>query len=173
MSAHYFDWKTIEDDIVVPEQSAIAVYHNPKGAIVLRQAGQYGPDEDTTIVLHPSHALSLARAILDRAGLDMEIVPLTALRIQNGGGEVLQPFPDQRTIDAIRNAGREAEAPESKKDRTAAERQRRRREKQRERDTVTDAVTERDSDRDTVTDAVTTAPLAELNLDGGQKALAH
>jgi len=22
---------------------------------VLRQAGQYGPDEDTTIVLHPSH----------------------------------------------------------------------------------------------------------------------
>src|SRR6266567_2240921 len=100
MSAHYFDWKTIEEDIIVPEQAAIAVYNNPEGGIVLRQAGQYGPDEDTTIVLHPSHGLALARAILDRAGLDMEIVPLTALRIRNGGGEILQPFPDQRTIDA-------------------------------------------------------------------------
>jgi len=171
MSAHYFDWKTIEEDIVVPEQAAIAVYCNPEGGVVLRQAGQYGPDEDTTIVLHPSHALALARAILDRASLDMEIVPLTALRIQNGGGEILQPFPDQRTIDAVRNAGREAEAAETKKDRTAAERQRRRRERQRERDSVTSAVTHRDVDRDTVT----SAPLVpELDLNGGKKpALAH
>jgi hypothetical protein len=170
MSAHYFDWKTIEEDIVVPEQAAIAVYCNPEGGVVLRQAGQYGPDEDTTIVLHPSHALALARAILDRASLDtMLIVHISELRIQNGGGEILQPFPDQRTIDAVRNAGREAE--ETKKDRTAAERQRRHREKQRERDSH-DADRDIDvTDRDTVTSA---SVVPELDLNGGQnKALAH
>jgi hypothetical protein len=172
VSVHYFDWKTIEEDIVVPEQAAIAVYNNPEGGIVLRQAGQYGPDEDTTVVLHPSHALLLARAILDRAGLDMEIVPITAPRIQNGGGEILQPSPDQRTINAIRNTGpTAADNANSKKDRTAAERQRRHREKQRERDS-------HDADRDidvTDRDTVTSAPLVpELDLNGGQnKALAH
>jgi hypothetical protein len=183
MSADYFDWSTVEDDIVIPEQAQVAVYCNPAGKIVLRQAGQYGPDEDTWIVLHPSHALPLARAILDRAGLDMEIVPLTALRMQNGGGEILQPFPNQTVIDAVRNAGRAAGRPTDlddeesvhptsdeancKKDRTAAERQRRRREKQRQRDSVIGAVTDRDIERDTVT----AAPLVP---EGGQsKALAH
>jgi hypothetical protein len=34
MSAHYFDWKTIEEDVVIPEQAAIAVYNNPAGGIV-------------------------------------------------------------------------------------------------------------------------------------------
>jgi hypothetical protein len=167
MSANYFDWTTIDEDIVVPEQARIAVYCNPEGGVVLRQAGQYGPDEVTTVVLHPSHALPLARAILERAGLDMEIVPLTALRIQNGGGEILQPFPDQRTITAVGNAGQEATVADSKHDRTAAERQRRHREKQRERDSVTETVTHRD--------AVTLAPrVPELDLNGGQnKALAH
>jgi hypothetical protein len=38
MSREYLDWKTIEEDIVVPEQAAIAVYNNPAGGIVLRQA---------------------------------------------------------------------------------------------------------------------------------------
>jgi hypothetical protein len=172
MSTEFFDWRTIEEDIAVPEQAAIAVYCNPEGKIVLRQAGRYGPDEDTTIVVHPSHALALVGGILDRAGLEMEIVPLTALRIQNGPGEVVQPFPDQQIIIAARKAGREAEAAETQKDRTAAERQRRRRERQRERDSVTNAVTHRDADRDTVTSAP--PPIPELELDGGQnKALAH
>jgi hypothetical protein len=182
MSYNHFDWTTIEDDIVIPEQAQIACYCNPKGAVVLRQAGQYGPDEDTWIVLDPSHALTLARAILDKAGLDMAIVPLTDLLVQNREGALLRPFPNQDVIDKlkeVRNAGRAADLdadsdhplPKGGKDRTAAERQRRRREKQRHRDGVTEAVTERDAERD----SVTTAPaLPEFDLNGGQsKALAH
>jgi hypothetical protein len=101
----------------------------------------------------------------------MLIVHISELRIQNGGGEILQPFPDQRTIDAVRNAGRAADASETKKDRTAAERQRRHRERQRERDS-------HGADRDidvTDRDTVASAPLVpELDLNGGQnKALAH
>jgi hypothetical protein len=164
MSREYFDWKTIEEDIVVPEQAAIAVYTNPAGAIVLRQAGQYGPEEDTIIVVQPSHAMALASALLDRAGIDMAIVHVGQLRIQNGGGELLQPFPDQATVDAVNRAGRAAELDDNQdaadeaeaKDRTAAERQRRRREKHRQRDTERDiTVTERDTERDTVTSTVT------------------
>jgi hypothetical protein len=166
-----FDWTDLEDDLVVPTQDAIAVYTNPKNDVVIRQAGRFDISEDHWVVLHQTHALPLARAILAAAGLDMEIVPLTALRIQNGGGEVLQPFPDQRTIDAVRNAGRAADAAETKKDRTAAERQRRHRERQRERDS-------HGADRDmdvTDRDTVTSVPLVpELELNGGQnKALAH
>jgi hypothetical protein len=48
--------------------------------------------------------MALARAILDRAGLDMAFVHVSQLRIQNGGGEVLQPFPDQATVDAVNRA---------------------------------------------------------------------
>jgi hypothetical protein len=162
MSAHYFDWSTIEEDIVVPEQAAIAVYNNPEGGVVLRQAGQYGPDEDTTVVLHPSHALRLARAILDRAGLELlAIVPLIdKVREANG-------YP----AESDDGHGEQPDDANSKKDRTAAARQRRQREKQRERDSVIDAVTQRDTARD----IVTTAPLVpELDLNGGQnKALAH
>jgi hypothetical protein len=74
-----FDWDGIADNIVVPEQAAIAVYTNPKGNIVIRQAGQYGPDEDQWIVLAPSHARALAEAITREAGLDHEpMLQLTA-----------------------------------------------------------------------------------------------
>jgi hypothetical protein len=66
-----FDWDEIADDVVVPEQAAIAVYTNPKGHIVIRQAGQYGPDEDQWIVVAPMHALALAQAIAHAAGDDL------------------------------------------------------------------------------------------------------
>jgi hypothetical protein len=173
MSREYFDWSTIEEDIVIPEQAAIAVYCNPKGKVVLRQAGQYGPDEDTWITFDKSHALTLARAILDRADLEMAIVPLTA---QNSGGETLAPFRDQETIDAVRNAGRivdlidndEAPADRKKRDKDA-ERQRRRRERQRQRDSHSAerdmSVTERDSERD-VTRSPPTTPQFDLQNGG-------
>ena len=176
----YFDWTTIKDDVVIPEQAAIAVYTNPNGGIVCRQADQYGPEEDSWIFFHPSHALALARAILDRAGLDMEIVPLTSLLVKNRDGVLMRPFPNQDVIDNLKeveNAGRGADLVEDDKDdknpaerkrKAAAERQRRRREKHRQRD----AVTERDAERDTVTAA---PPVPEFNLQNGgpQKALAH
>jgi hypothetical protein len=111
MSREFFDWTTIQDDIVVPEQAAIAVYNNPDGGVVCRQAGQYGPDEDSWIFFHPSHALTLAKAILDRAGLDMEIVPLTSLLVKNRDGVLMRPFPNQDVIDKltqVEKAGRAA-----------------------------------------------------------------
>lgn len=59
-----FDWDAIANAVVIPEQAATAVYENPEGNIVIRQAGQYGPDEDAWIVIAPEHAKQLADAIL-------------------------------------------------------------------------------------------------------------
>jgi hypothetical protein len=64
-----FDWIDSAEDVVVPEQAAIAVYLNPKGDVVIRQAGQYHPDEDNWIVVAPDHAPRVAEAILEAAGL--------------------------------------------------------------------------------------------------------
>jgi hypothetical protein len=54
-----FDWRRCRDDIVVPSQPAIAVYTNPDGAVVLRQEGHYGPEEDHWVFVHRQnlHAL--------------------------------------------------------------------------------------------------------------------
>jgi hypothetical protein len=40
------DWSRAGGDLVIPDQPAIAVYWNPTGAVVIRQEGQYGPEED-------------------------------------------------------------------------------------------------------------------------------
>ena len=181
-----FNWSDVEDDIAVHGQQTISVYCNPKNNIVIRQESQYHPSEDHWIVINPRNAVDVARAILDRASLEMAIVPLTALRIQNGGGETLAPFGDQETIDAVRNAGRAADQvddddqndddPAERKRDKAAERQRRRRQKLRERDNhggshATDEPNERDMDEG----SVTTAPSSpELNFNGGEStALTH
>lgn len=39
-----FDWANNED-VLVPEQAAVAVYLNPKGAVVLRQEADMGDDD--------------------------------------------------------------------------------------------------------------------------------
>jgi hypothetical protein len=174
MSGDYFDWTTIEDDVVIPEQAQIAVYNNPNGGVVCRQAGQYGPDEDSWIFFHPSHAVALVKAILSKAGRDdLTIVHVSQLRVQNGGGELLQPFPNRATVDAVDRAGDahelgddQDEEPEAKKDRTAAERQRRRRQKLKQRDVTGQ---EQSSERD-VTPLV---PELDLQNGGPQKALAN
>jgi hypothetical protein len=179
-----FNWDDVADDVAIPEQAAIAVYLNPHGEICCRQAGQYCVSEDSYIIFHPSHALTLAKAILEKAGLeDLVIVHVSHLATQKAGEEVLAAFPDQDTIDKVEHAGRAADVEgghdrgdhhdqnETKKDKTAAERKRRQREKQRQRDRVTEAVTHRDIERDTVTKA---PRCPELDLNGGQnKALAH
>jgi hypothetical protein len=102
-----FDWNEIADDIVVPEQAAVAVYTNPKGDVVIRQAGQYGPDEDHWIVVAPMHAHALAMAILRESGL----------RDAEPEMEATSEFPKFDTTTG--------------KDRTAAERMRRYRENKR------------------------------------------
>src|SRR4051794_7534261 len=105
-----FNWDDVADDVVIPQQYEIAVYNNPDGGIVCRQ--RQWPDEDSWIFFHPSHALALAKAILAKAGLDMEIVPLTSLLVQNREGVLLRPFPNQDVIDKLKqveNAGRAAQ----------------------------------------------------------------
>ena len=64
-----FDWIEMPDDVVVPEQAAIAVYINRDGEVVIRQAGQYHPDEDSCIVVAPAHARRLADAIIETADI--------------------------------------------------------------------------------------------------------
>jgi hypothetical protein len=58
---HEFDWHR-DPDVVVPHQSAIAVYFNPHGAVVIRQAGQY-PDDDSWVVVRPENLSALIAAL--------------------------------------------------------------------------------------------------------------
>lgn len=57
-----FDWTVGE--VVVKSVSAIAVYNNGDGDIVIRQEGR---DEDPFIVIPKSHAKAVVKAILDAA----------------------------------------------------------------------------------------------------------
>ncbi len=76
MTGAEFDWLEYADDVVVPEQMAIAVYHNPTGNVVVRQQGW--PDEDVVIILERRNAAALAHAILEAAEFDDEPVALLA-----------------------------------------------------------------------------------------------
>jgi hypothetical protein len=46
-----FNWNDVEEDLVVPEQAAIAVYNNPRNDLVVRQTGRFGNDEDHFVVI--------------------------------------------------------------------------------------------------------------------------
>jgi hypothetical protein len=186
MSTHDdFNWDDVADDIAIPEQAATAVFTNPNGAVVVRQSGQYDASEDMWIVFHKRHALDLVKAILSKAGLDdLAIVHVSQLRIQNGGGELLQTFPDRATVDAVDSAGADDdlvadsdELTETKRtDKTAAERQRRRREKLKERDNHGESHADKANERDADDSRVTTAPASpdELDFQGGaHQALTH
>jgi hypothetical protein len=62
-----FDWRKDANDVVIREQERTAVYTNPHGCVVIRQAGQYSQDEDQLVIVAPEHARKLARAILAAA----------------------------------------------------------------------------------------------------------
>jgi hypothetical protein len=64
-----FDWN-LDDIIVVPGQQAIACYLNPKGAVVIRQEGQYGIDEDVWVVVAPAHVPTLCRELMALIGAE-------------------------------------------------------------------------------------------------------
>ncbi len=64
-----FNWGDIDADIVAPEQPAIVCYTNPNGAVVLRQAGQYGLEDDHWVYFYPDHAHAIAAAIMKVAGV--------------------------------------------------------------------------------------------------------
>jgi hypothetical protein len=188
MSIHDgFDWNDVENDVVIPEQSKIAVFENDLGNIVIREAGQYCISEDMWVVFHRRDAQRVAEAILQKAGLDMAIVPLTSLMVKNREGVLLRPFPNQDVIDKLKeveNAGRAAdlvdasderdddqddEDPAERKRKAAAERQRRRRDHG---ESHADKANERDADDG----RVTTAPAStdEFDFQGGaHQALTH
>jgi hypothetical protein len=63
---HDFDW-TDPETVVVPEQTATAVYFNPDDNIVIRQHRAWDEDEDHWFILTPSNAVRLARRILELA----------------------------------------------------------------------------------------------------------
>ena len=65
-----WDWSDDDDDVVVPEQPAIACYTNPTGAVVLRQRGAWNDDDDAWIWFSPEHARAIANAILEVAGYE-------------------------------------------------------------------------------------------------------
>ena len=79
-----FDWQS--DDVVIPTQPAIAVFENSNGAVCIRQEGQYGPEDDTWVYFTKDRAVTVAKAILEVAGIDpAALVPgtLTALPALN------------------------------------------------------------------------------------------
>ena len=66
MSQNDFEWNTAKQDgdVVVPSQSAIAVYANSDGDIVIRrEAYHLVEDEDVFIVIPRKAGANIARAI--------------------------------------------------------------------------------------------------------------
>ena len=55
---------------MVREQAAIAVVADESGNVVIRQAGQYGPEDDMWVVVAPENALALAEAIMRGVGFE-------------------------------------------------------------------------------------------------------
>jgi hypothetical protein len=143
--------------------------YDPKGGVVIRQAGQYGPDDDHWVYFHPRYAVDVAKAILEKAGRDdLEIVKVSEITVVGREGNVMTvPAGELEKIDAISRDMR-AEERRRRTDPKAAERKRRQRERQRQRDSVT-AVTQRD--RDTVTAPL--IPEFDLQNGGPTKALAN
>jgi len=63
MSTAEFDWSGDSEEIVIAAQSAVAVYVNDRGEIVIRQAAEWNQDCDSTIFVRPQHARALADAL--------------------------------------------------------------------------------------------------------------
>jgi hypothetical protein len=129
------DWDDLERDgaVAIPAQEKTAVYQSNGGAVVIRQ--QSGHDDDIFVAIDPENALRLCRAIILAAELDVQIVPLSEIRIINGAGELLQPF-DAKSIEMTREKPlRLSKA----KDKTAAARKRAQRQRDKARDSSRDA----------------------------------
>lgn len=76
-----FDWNETENEnVVVRTQMAIAVYLNPCGELVIRQEGQFHPDEDVFIVIAPGNVPAVIAAMTAAAGL----MPPAAIAPEHG-----------------------------------------------------------------------------------------
>lgn len=63
---HWWKDEDNKESVVVPSVSALAVYTNTAGEIVIRQQDQFGGD-DSIIVIPKSHAAKLASALREEA----------------------------------------------------------------------------------------------------------
>jgi hypothetical protein len=76
-----FDWNPNGDDsenIVVRHQPAIAIYTNPHGDVVIRQAATTAPTRDQFVYVSTENALKVAEKLLAMAGIEVSIHELTA-----------------------------------------------------------------------------------------------
>lgn len=65
-----FDWSKLDDaDMIQESVSAIAVYENPKGNIVIRQQEELYSDGDSVVVVPKEKAAALVEKIRTLAGL--------------------------------------------------------------------------------------------------------
>ena len=67
-----FDWSD-DEDIIVEEQRSIAIYRCTNGNLIIRQERSWHEEDDTFIHVAPCHAVAVAYALLDAAGLDVNI----------------------------------------------------------------------------------------------------
>jgi hypothetical protein len=51
-----FRWNADNEDVLLPEQLATAIYENAAGGIVIRQEGQQGED-DVYVVIRPEYLM--------------------------------------------------------------------------------------------------------------------
>jgi hypothetical protein len=58
-----FDWNEVEDDLVLSEQLAVAIYENPKGNTVIRQAAADSHDEDAVIIINRNNLSAFVAAL--------------------------------------------------------------------------------------------------------------
>lgn len=73
ITSEQWDWGIgDDDDVVVREQLATAVYRNTRGEIVIRQKADAYDDGDTIVLLAPDNAARLARKLLEIVGDDGE-----------------------------------------------------------------------------------------------------
>lgn len=75
-----FDWSFRNERIVIPNQSAIAVYEGGDGFVVIRHEGHYDQSEDALVFVNKAQCAPLAFALLREAGLssDRPLIPQIA-----------------------------------------------------------------------------------------------
>lgn len=72
MSADNFDWSSDNPSLVLATQMAVAVFENERGEIAIRQqADASWQEEDSWVYFTKDRAVTVARAILDVAGIDL------------------------------------------------------------------------------------------------------
>jgi hypothetical protein len=58
-----FNWDDMEDDLAIQEQRAVAVYENPKGDTVIRQAADASPDDDHIVIVNRNNLAAFVGAL--------------------------------------------------------------------------------------------------------------